>query len=54
MNRAQNWEITGHSTQLMKLDDANFTKLDSATIDFPVIVPAKGEATLTYTVHYTW
>jgi len=46
MNRSQNWEITARSTQ--------FTKRDSATIDFPVSVPAKGEVTLTYSVRYTW
>ncbi len=54
MNRGQNWEITEHSTNLVKLDDAKFVKLDSATVDFPVTVPAKGETTLTYSVHYTW
>jgi len=46
MNRSQNWEITARSTQ--------FSKRDSATIDFPVSVPAKGEVTLTYSVRYTW
>ena len=46
MNRAQNWEITAKS--------ANYTQRDSATIDFPITVPAKGDTTLTYTVHYTW
>jgi hypothetical protein len=46
MNRAQNWEITAKS--------ANYTKRDSAIIDFPITVPAKGDTTLTYTVHYTW
>jgi hypothetical protein len=46
MNRSQNWEVVAKST--------DFTKRDSATIDFPVVVPAKGEATLTYSVHYTW
>ena len=40
------WEITAKS--------AEFTKRDSATIDFPVTVPAKGEATLTYSTRYTW
>ena len=33
---------------------ADYTKRDSATIDFPIQVPAKGEATLTYSAHYTW
>jgi hypothetical protein len=46
MNRSQNWEIRAKSIE--------FTKRDSATIDFPVSVPAKGEVTLTYTVRYTW
>ena len=46
MNRSQNWEITQKS--------ADFKKLDSATLDFPVTVPAKGETTLTYSVRYTW
>jgi len=44
--RAANWEITEKS--------GDYTKRDSNTIDFPVTVPAKGEKTLTYTVHYTW
>lgn len=42
----ENWEITAKST--------DFIKRDSATIDFPVTVAAKGETTLTYSVHYTW
>ena len=46
MNRSQNWEITQKS--------ADFKKLDSATLDFPITVPAKGETTLTYSVRYTW
>jgi hypothetical protein len=46
MNRAQNWQITEKS--------AEYKKQDSATVDFPVQVPAKGDATLTYSVHYTW
>jgi hypothetical protein len=46
MSRAQNWEITAKS--------ADYTKRDSSTIDFPITVPAKGDITLTYTVHYTW
>lgn len=44
--RGDNWEIAQKS--------ADYTKLDSHTIQFPVQVPAKGEATLTYAVHYTW
>ena len=44
--RGDNWEIQQKST--------DYAKLDSHTIQFPVVVPVKGEATLTYTVHYTW
>jgi hypothetical protein len=44
--RAENWQITEKS--------ADFTKEDSSTIDFPVTVPANGDATVTYSVHYTW
>jgi hypothetical protein len=46
LHRAQNWKITNKST--------DYNKRDSNTVDFPVTVPAKGETTLTYTVHYTW
>jgi len=46
MYRCENWEITAKSS--------NFIKRDSSTIDFPILVPAKSDATLTYTVHYTW
>lgn len=44
--RGDNWEIQDKST--------GFTKVDSHTIQFPVQVPAKGEAILTYVVRYTW
>ncbi len=44
--RGDNWEVEKNST--------SYTKLDSHTIQFPIDVPAKGEATLTYTVHYSW
>ena len=44
--RGDNWEIQSKS--------ADYTKLDSHTIQFTVQVPAKGEATLTYLVHYSW
>jgi hypothetical protein len=44
--RGDNWEIREKS--------ADFAKLDSHTLQFPVQVPAKGEATLTYSVHYSW
>jgi len=46
MYRGENWELTDKSS--------NFKKLDSHTLKFPITVAAKGEATLTYTVHYTW
>ena len=44
--RGDNWEIQEKSS--------DFTKLDSHTLQFPVQVPAKGEATLTYSVRYSW
>jgi hypothetical protein len=44
--RGNNWQITNKS--------ANYNKLDSHTIEFPLQVPSKGETTLTYTTHYTW
>ena len=44
--RGDNWEITEKST--------GYTKQDSHTLEFPLEVPAKGDATLTYAVHYTW
>ena len=44
--RCDNWEVIDKS--------AGFTKRDSHTIEFPIRVPAKGESTLSYTVHYTW
>jgi len=44
--RGDEWEILHKS--------ADYTKLDSHTIQFPVEVPAKGEATLTYSVRYSW
>jgi hypothetical protein len=46
MNRGENWEIQEKS--------ADYTKVDSHTLEFPVEVPAKGEAKLTYSVRYTW
>jgi len=46
MNRGENWKVTVKSS--------DFTKRDSSTVDFPITVPAKGDATLTYSVHYTW
>ena len=44
--RGDNWEIEQKS--------ADYAKLDSHTIQFPTQVPAKGAATVTYKVHYTW
>jgi len=44
--RGDNWEIEHKSS--------DFTKLDSHTIQFPTEIPAKGEATVTYSVHYSW
>jgi hypothetical protein len=44
--RGDNWEIDEKST--------DFTKLDSHTIQFPVQVPAKGSAIVTYKVRYIW
>ena len=46
MYRGDNWEITSKSS--------DFIKRDSQTIQFSVPVPSKGEATVTYAVHYTW
>jgi len=44
--RCINCEIT------QKSDD--FLKTDSRTAEFGVRVPASGEKTVTYTVHYNW
>jgi len=44
--RGDNWEVTQKSV--------DFTKRDSHTIEFPLEVPAKGAATLTYSVRYGW
>lgn len=41
-----NWEITGCSHE--------YTKEDSRTIHIPVTIPAGGEETVVYTVHYTF
>ena len=46
MYRGVNWEIRDKS--------ADYAKLDARTIEFPVRIPAKGDATLTYSVRYTW
>jgi hypothetical protein len=34
--------------------NADYTKMDSSTIEFQARVAANGEKTLTYTVRYTW
>lgn len=44
--RGYTWEIQQHSDP--------FVKMDSQTIEFRIEVPADGEKTVTYTVHYTW
>jgi hypothetical protein len=44
--RCDNWDITQKSS--------DYSKRDSHTIEFPIQIPAKGDATLTYAVHYTW
>jgi len=44
--RGNNWEIEEKS--------ADYNKLDSHTLEFPVRVPAKGSTTVTYKVKYTW
>jgi hypothetical protein len=41
-----NWKIT-QKTQ-------DYEKMDSRTIHFPVRIPADGEVTVRYTVHYSW
>jgi hypothetical protein len=46
MYRCENWEITQKSDE--------FAKTDSHTAEFRVHVPADGEKTVRYTVHYTW
>ena len=44
--RCVNWEIAQKSDE--------FLKTDSRTAEFRVHVPASGEKTVTYAVHYTW
>lgn len=46
MYRWLNWEIVEKS--------ADYKKTDSRTVHFEVNVPAHGEKTITYKVHYTW
>ncbi|HEX9200118.1 MAG TPA: DUF4139 domain-containing protein [Acidobacteriaceae bacterium] len=51
MNRGQNWQLT---EQQVNAQSTRFTKRDSATIEFPITVPAATQTKITYTVHYTW
>jgi hypothetical protein len=44
--RWRNWDI-------LKNSDA-FKKLDSKTVEFLMQIPADGEKTLVYKVHYSW
>lgn len=44
--RWSTWKITAKNHE--------FYKRDAQTIDFPLNIPADGEAKLTYTVRYTW
>jgi len=44
--RWNQWEIVKSSTK--------WEKLDQSTIKFPVEIPKDGEATVTYTIRYTW
>jgi len=44
--RRRNWEITKSSR--------DYTKTDSQTIEFRVVIGPDKEEVLTYTVHYTW
>ena len=46
LNRGENWKVTGKSM--------DFDQRDSTTIDFPVLVPANGSVTVSYSVHYSW
>jgi len=41
-----NWQITAKSHE--------YKKIDARTVHFPVNVPADGEVTIRYTVHYNW
>ncbi|MGH9523835.1 MAG: DUF4139 domain-containing protein [Terriglobales bacterium] len=44
--RGSGWDITSSS--------AKWDKKDSNTIEFPVTIPADGEQTVIYSVHYAW
>jgi hypothetical protein len=44
--RGNNWEVTEKS--------ADYTKIDSHTIQFPIQVPARGQSDVSYSVRYSW
>ncbi len=44
--RCQNWRLMSKSH--------TYRKLDANQIEFPVTIPANGEVTITYAVHYWW
>ena len=44
--RCENWEIVSKTH--------GYRKLDSNQVEFPVSIASDGEATVRYTVHYTW
>jgi hypothetical protein len=46
MFRWSSWNVTRKTHE--------FTKEDSRTLHFPVKLAPKGEATIRYTVRYTW
>ncbi len=58
LNRGQNWTLETSNaappTPGASARTGVYEKIDSHTIQFPTPVPAKGEATVSYTVHYTW
>jgi hypothetical protein len=47
LSRGVNWQI-------LKASPETWQKVDSATIAWDIPVPAKGKATITYTVRYTF
>ncbi|HET7184735.1 MAG TPA: hypothetical protein VFI82_08605 [Terriglobales bacterium] len=44
--RCNSWQITSRNH--------DYRKLDSHQVEFPVAIPANGEVTIMYAVHYTW
>jgi hypothetical protein len=46
LNRGRDWELTKAPGE--------YTKRDSNTIEISIVVPARGEKQLTYSVRYTW